>query len=139
MSERAAQRATKSRRSLQRRSSLFADANQKEDVDPSLGQKVKKNEQDKRLVKRNPKRHAPRHSANDAPILRLVPSQTPLRGDANRDEHNEQRLMVGSSQFRSVNQNRTNAVKNQHDPAITKFHSPRPPPKKPAAEQPKKW
>src|SRR6266576_1157115 len=108
MSERAARPATKSRRSLQRRSNLLAAANQK----------------DKRLVKRTPKRHAPRHSANGAPISRLVGSQTPLRTDANRDEHDEQRLMVGSSQFRSVNQNRTNAVKNQHDPAIMKCHSP---------------
>src|SRR5947207_8120044 len=55
MSERAAQPATKSRRSLQRRSNLLADANQKEDVDPSLGQKAKQKRTRQAPRKKKPK------------------------------------------------------------------------------------
>src|SRR6267143_4670025 len=96
-------------------------------------------EQNKRFVKRNPKRKTPCDPVGDAPTCRQFISQTPLGADADRDEHDEQRLMVRPTQLGSVNEDRTDSVEQQHDPAVTKFHSTRPPPKEPAGEQREKW
>src|SRR5919108_6318841 len=45
--------------------------------------------------------------------------------------------MIGPAKLRPVNENGTDRVEDQRNPAIRKFHSPRPPPEKPRTKQSK--
>src|SRR5437588_2911361 len=92
-------------------------------------------EKNQRFIERNPEGEAPRHSAQNAPTSRRFSSQAPFRANPNCDEQDEQRLMVGSAKFGSMNQNWAESVKSERNPAVAKFHSPRPPPQKPGADQ----
>ena len=47
--------------------------------------------------------------------------------------------MIGSAKCRPMNQNGTDCVQDQHHPAISELHSPRPPPEKPRTKQRKQW
>ena len=99
--------------------------------------------QHKRLVSRNPDRHGPGDSAREPPRARHIGGlqnlRTPLCANGDRHQQDQQRLMIRPAKLRAVNEDGTDRIQNQHYPAIPKFHSPRPPPKKPASNQREQW
>src|SRR6476661_8266412 len=99
--------------------------------------------QHKRLVSRDPDRQRPGGSARQPPRARQVGGlqslRTPACANRDRDQQNQQRLMVRSAKLRAMNEDGADRIQYQQYPAIPERHSARPPPKKPASKQRKQW